>query len=191
MGARSVKPVSDDFRELLTNSTWVGSLAVTGMDGFPPTNIAGNVLLPELTAKLSLRLPPTVSAARAAQAVREALDSDPPYGAQVEFELEASGRGWNAPALAPWLNQSLSRCSMEIYGHDTIHVGCGGSIPFMGMLGARFPHAQFFITGVLGPQSNAHGPNEFLHIEYAKKLTSCVSMVLADHALDSRTRKSL
>ena len=180
--ARGVKPIASDPAELIANNTWVGTLAVTGADGFPPVTSAGNVLLPELTAKLSLRLPPTVNAARAAQAVRTALEDDPPYGAQIRFELEASAGGWNAPAFAPWLEQSLSRCSREIYGDEAIHIGCGGSIPFMGILGARFPRAQFFITGVLGPHSNAHGPNEFLHIEYAKKLTSCVSIVLADHA---------
>jgi acetylornithine deacetylase/succinyl-diaminopimelate desuccinylase-like protein len=180
--APGVKSIASDPAELIANNTWVGTLAVTGADGFPPVTSAGNVLLPELTAKLSLRLPPTVNAARAAQAVRTALEDDPPYGAQIRFELEASAGGWNAPAFAPWLEQSLSRCSREIYGDEAIHIGCGGSIPFMGMLGARFPRAQFFITGVLGPHSNAHGPNEFLHIEYAKKLTSCVSIVLADHA---------
>jgi acetylornithine deacetylase/succinyl-diaminopimelate desuccinylase-like protein len=180
--ADGVQPIAHDPAELIANNTWLGTLAVTGADGFPPVNTAGNVLLPELTAKLSLRLPPTVDAARAAQAVQAALEGDPPYGAQVEFEVEASAGGWNAPAFAPWLEHSLARCSQELYGHAAVHIGCGGSIPFMGMLGSRFPQAQFFITGVLGPQSNAHGPNEFLHIEYAKKLTSCVSMVLADHA---------
>jgi acetylornithine deacetylase/succinyl-diaminopimelate desuccinylase-like protein len=180
--AQGVKPIAADPVELITNNTWRGTLAVTGADGIPPVNTAGNVLLPELTTKLSLRLPPTVDAGRAARAMQAALEADPPYDAQVTFELEASTGGWNAPAFEPWLEQSLSHCSEEIYGREAIHIGCGGSIPFMGMLGERFPRAQFFITGVLGPQSNAHGPNEFLHIEYAKKLTSCVSMVLADHA---------
>jgi acetylornithine deacetylase/succinyl-diaminopimelate desuccinylase-like protein len=90
--------------------------------------------------------------------------------------------GWNAPAFAPWLDESIMRASRQIYGKDAVHLGCGGSIPFMAMLGERYPGTQFFITGVLGPQSNAHGPNEFLHLEYATKLTTCVSLVLADHA---------
>jgi hypothetical protein len=60
-------------------------------------------------------------------------------------------------------------------------MGEGGSIPFMGMLGEKFPEAQFMITGVLGPQSNAHGPNEFLHIPMGKKLTASVALVLQDH----------
>jgi acetylornithine deacetylase/succinyl-diaminopimelate desuccinylase-like protein len=180
--AQGVKPVSNDPAELIINSTWRATLAVTGADGLPPVGSAGNVLLPELSFKLSLRLPPTTEPARAAKALRETLERDPPYGAQVKFESGGGTGGWNAPAFAPWLEQSIARASQEIYGRDAVHIGCGGSIPFMGMLGARFPRTQFFITGVLGPHANAHGPNEFLHIGYAKKLTACVSMVLADHA---------
>jgi acetylornithine deacetylase/succinyl-diaminopimelate desuccinylase-like protein len=180
--AQGVKPVSNDPAELIINSTWRATLAVTGADGLPPVGSAGNVLVPELAFKLSLRLPPTTEPAQAARALRETLERDPPYGAQVKFESEGGTGGWNAPAFAPWLEQSIARASREIYGRDAVHIGCGGSIPFMGMLGARFPRTQFFITGVLGPHANAHGPNEFLHIGYAKKLTACVSMVLADHA---------
>ena len=131
---------------------------------------------------LSFRIPPGVDPARARDAIIERLTVDPPYGAQVSFEETSAAAGWNAPTMAAWLEESLMRASREIYGKDAIHLGCGGSIPFMGMLGAKFPGTQFFITGVLGPHSNAHGPNEFLHVEYAKKLTACVSLVLADHA---------
>ncbi len=180
--AHGAQPVSNDPVELIINSTWRATLAVTGADGLPPVGSAGNVLLPELSFKLSFRLPPTTDPQRAAKALRETLERDPPYGVQVKFEGEGSTGGWNAPAFAPWLEQSISRASQAIYGRDAVAIGCGGSIPFMGMLGARFPRTQFFITGVLGPHANAHGPNEFLHLEYAKKLTACVSMVLADHA---------
>ena len=180
--AQGVKPVSNDPAELIINSTWRATLAVTGADGLPPVMSAGNVLLPELSFKLSLRLAPTTDPAKALKALHEALERDPPYGAQVKFESDGGTGGWNAPAFAPWLEESITRASREIYGRDAVHIGCGGSIPFMGMLGARFPRTQFFITGVLGPHANAHGPNEFLHIENAKKLTACVSLVLADHA---------
>ena len=180
--APGVHAVSNDPTELIINSTWRATLAVTGAAGLPPIGSAGNVLLPELTVKLSLRLPPTCDAARATQAVREALEREPPYGAQVSFEAGSATAGWNAPAFAPWLEESIGRASRAVYGRDAVHIGCGGTIPFMGMLGERFPDTQFFITGVLGPHANAHGPNEFLHIDYARKLTSCVSLVLADHA---------
>jgi acetylornithine deacetylase/succinyl-diaminopimelate desuccinylase-like protein len=180
--ATGVQAVSNDPVELLVNSTWKGTLAVTGADGLPPTLSAGNVLLPALTLKLSLRLPPTCEPARAARAVKEALERNPPYRARVRFESGAAMAGWNAPAFAPWLEESITSASRRIFGRDAVHVGCGGSIPFMAMLGERFPRTQFFITGVLGPHSNAHGPNEFLHLDYAEKLTACVSLVLADHS---------
>jgi acetylornithine deacetylase/succinyl-diaminopimelate desuccinylase-like protein len=180
--APGVHPVSNDPTELLINSSWRATLAVTGADGLPAVGSAGNVLLPEIACKLSLRLPPTCDAARAANAVREALEREPPYGAQVRFEGGSATGGWNAPAFAPWLEESIGRASRAVYGRDAVHIGCGGTIPFMGMLGQQFPKTQFFITGVLGPHANAHGPNEFLHLDYAKQLTACVSLVLADHA---------
>ena len=180
--ATGVQPVSNDPVELIINSTWRATLAVTGADGLPPVLSAGNVLLPELSFKLSLRLPPTTDPARAARALRTELERDPPYGVQVKFESGGGTGGWNAPPFAPWLEASINEASRTVYGRDAVAIGCGGSIPFMGMLGARFPRTQFFITGVLGPHANAHGPNEFLHIDYATKLTECVSLVLADHA---------
>ncbi|HEY7887105.1 MAG TPA: M20/M25/M40 family metallo-hydrolase [Steroidobacteraceae bacterium] len=189
--AAGVRPVSNDPVELLINSTWKATLAVTGADGMPPTLSAGNVLLPALTLKLSLRLPPTCDPTRAARAVQDALERNPPYGAQVRFESGGATAGWNAPAFAPWLEESITRASREVYGREAVHVGSGGTIPFMGMLGERFPRTQFFITGVLGPHSNAHGPNEFLHLEYVEKLTACVSLVLADHARQCHPRAPL
>jgi acetylornithine deacetylase/succinyl-diaminopimelate desuccinylase-like protein len=180
--ADGVQAVSNDPAELIINSTWRSTLTVTGAEGLPAVGSAGNVLLPEVTVKLSLRLPPTCDATRAAHAVSDALTRDPPYGAQVSFVPELPSGGWNAPAFAPWLEESIGRASRAVYGKEAVHIGCGGTIPFMGMLGARFPRTQFFITGVLGPHANAHGPNEFLHIDYAKKLTACVSLVLLDHA---------
>src|SRR3984885_5259655 len=180
--AKGVQALSNDPFELLINTTWRATLAVTGADGLPAVQSAGNVLLPEISLKLSLRLPPTCDAERASAAVRRALERDPPYGAQVQFESEAATGGWNAPPLAPWLERSISNASRQVFGQDAVHVGSGGTIPFMGMLGERFPQTQFFVTGVLGPHANAHGPNEFLHIDYARRLTACVSLVLADFA---------
>ncbi len=184
------RPLSNDPVELLIGSTWRSTLAVTGADGLPPTASAGNVLLPEITLKLSLRLPPTTDAARAAATVKQLLEYAPPYGAEVTFEAGSAMRGWNAPSFAPWLEASMQQASREVYGGDAVHAGCGGSIPFMGMLGERFPNTQFLITGVLGPQSNAHGPNEFLHIDYAMRLTRCVARVLADHGGSGKPRRA-
>src|ERR1700730_3229329 len=175
------QPLSTDPEELLINNTWRATLCVTGADGFPPVRTAGNVLLPEITLKISLRLPPTTDAASASQAVRTALEREPPYGAQVSFEPDSSTGGWNAPAFAPWIEQSMQRASRHVFGREPVYFGGGGSIPFLRMLGERFPETQFLVTGVLGPHSNAHGPHELLPIDYATRLTECVSLVLADH----------
>jgi len=180
--AKGVQPVSNDPAELLIGSSWKATLAVTGADGLPSVRAAGNVLLPEISLKLSLRLPPTCDARRAAKAVKAELERDPPYNAQVSFKLEGSNGGWNAPMLAPWLEKSMAGASTQVFGREAVYMGVGGAIPFMGMLGERFPKTQFFVTGVLGPHANAHGPNEFLHIDYTKRLTACVALVLNDHA---------
>jgi acetylornithine deacetylase/succinyl-diaminopimelate desuccinylase-like protein len=174
-------PVSVDLTELVLNRTWRPQLAVTGIEGLPALANAGNVLLPYTTAKLSLRLPPTLDGAAALAIVQKTLAADPPYGATVTFESDKASTGWNAPALSPWLERSLNRASQAAFGAPAAFMGEGGSIPFMAMLGERFPKTQFVITGVLGPHSNAHGPNEFLHIPTAKRVTAAVAHVLADH----------
>jgi acetylornithine deacetylase/succinyl-diaminopimelate desuccinylase-like protein len=177
-----VTAVSSDPVELLLGSTWRSTVAVTGAEGLPPIASAGNVLLPRLSFKVSVRTPPTTDAAAAGSALKRELERDPPYGARVRFDAEPAMDGWNAPSFAPWLEESMERASRAVFGRGAVHAGCGGSIPFMGMLGRQFPHTQFLITGVLGPLSNAHGPNEFLHLRYARQITVCVAQVLADHA---------
>ena len=176
-----VAPVAKDLTELVLNQTWRPQLATVGTDGFPPIQNAGNVRRPYSSLKLSIRLPPTVEAEKAVAEIRELLESDPPYGARVVFEEPDGASGWNAPALAPWLGEALQAASMTYFAKDAVYRGEGGSIPFMGMLGEKFPEAQFMITGVLGPGSNAHGPNEFLHVTMAKNLTCCVADVLSRH----------
>jgi len=172
---------SEPHVELMLNNTWRPTLAVTGQDGMPDLVNAGNVLLPYTVLKLSFRLPPTVNAEEAAVAVKQELETDTPPLVKVEFDAESSMAGWNAPEIAPWLETSMQKASDGFFGKPSMYMGTGGTIPFMGMLGERFPEAQFLITGLLGPKSNAHGPNEFLHIETGKRLTCCVAQVLEDH----------
>ena len=176
------RPMLDDAAEALLNRTWRPALSVIGADGLPAIANAGNVLRPRTSLELSLRLPPMVDGHAATAAMKSLLESEPPHGAQVTFEPAQGATGWNAPATRPWLAQALDDASRAVYGKSMAAMGEGGTIPFMAMLGERFPQAQFLITGVLGPKSNAHGPNEFLHIEYAKRLTCCVAHVLAAHA---------
>jgi acetylornithine deacetylase/succinyl-diaminopimelate desuccinylase-like protein len=169
--------------EALLNNTWRPTLSITGVDGIPALADAGNVLRPKTSLKLSLRLPPTADADRASRRVKEVLEADPPYGARVTYASgERPGTGWNAPVMADWLQESVARASTTQFGAPAIFDGLGGSIPFMAMLGERFPQAQFLVTGVMGPGSNAHGPNEFIDLPTGVKVTAAVAQVLADHA---------
>ena len=176
-----MSPAHPDPVEMILGQTWRPALAVTGAEGFPPIADAGNVLRPRTAVKVSLRIPPTLDAPRAARRLKELFETDPPYGARVHFTPTTPSPGWEAPSLAPWLAESLDRASRAHFGLPPVSAGVGGSIPFMSMLGERFPGAQFVITGVAGPGSNAHGPNEFLHVPTGVRVTACVSEVLADH----------
>ena len=175
----STQPLVRDLTQLVLNRAWRPTLSVTGADGLPPLKSAGNVLRPMSALKLSLRLPPTIDAALAAHTLKRLLEENPPHQASVTFEIEQAATGWSAPALAPWLGRVLERASQHHYGKAAAFLGEGVTIPFMGMLGKQYPQAQFVITGVLGPHSNAHGPNEFLHLDYAQQLTCCMAQILA------------
>ena len=175
------RPVTSDGTELVLNRTWRPALSVTGIEGLPTLASAGNVLRPFTAAKLSIRIPPRLDAVAATKALKEALERDPPYGAKVSFEGEKASAGWDAPPLESWLEKATDEASRAYFGRPFMAMGEGGTIPFMEMLGQRFPKAQFLITGLLGPGSNAHGPNEFLHIPTGKKLTASVASVVAAH----------
>jgi len=184
--APDMRPVSDDLVQLLLDNTWGSTLSITGASGIPELKNAGNVLRPNTTVKLSFRLPPTADAEQAARDVKSVLEANPPYGASVRFEVQSAMGGWSAPEVSPWLEESMHSASRTFFGADAMYMGTGGSIPFMGMLGEKFPGVQFLVTGLLGPKSNAHGPNEFLDIATGKKLTACVAHVLAHHATRRR-----
>ena len=171
-------PQSADPKQLVIDNSWAASLEITGMDGVPGTSQAGNVLRPFTKVKFALRLPPTTDTAIAEQGLRDLLLSNPPNGVEVRLEMDTSSPGWHAPLTEPGLKASLQKASAAHFGAPAIAIGCGGSIPFMEFLASSFPQAQFVVTGVLGPHSNAHGPNEFLHIPTGKKVTACIADVL-------------
>ena len=173
-------PLSKNLTTLVLNRTWRPTLCITGVDGIPASEDAGNALRPYSSVKLSMRIPPTLSAKTANEAVKELIEAESPYGAQVSYEIQKGGRGWSAPEFKNWLADSLSDASMNFYGQTPVYMGEGGSIPLIAMLGKRFTKAQFVITGVLGPHSNAHGPNEFLHLPMVKNLSACMAQVFFD-----------
>ncbi|SAL13559.1 M20 family metallopeptidase [Caballeronia telluris] len=175
-----VLPTTTDPQEALLNSTWRPSLTVTGAAGLPPLADAANVLAPRTAFKLSLRLPPLVEATQALAELKALLEFEPPYNAKVTFKpAEGVATGWSAPDLAPWLGSALNDASRRHFGADVAYIGQGGTIPLMNTLKEGFPRSQFMVCGVLGPKSNAHGPNEFLHVPYGKKLTAAVAEVIA------------
>jgi acetylornithine deacetylase/succinyl-diaminopimelate desuccinylase-like protein len=174
------EPMGDDLAELVLNRTWRPQLAVIGIDGLPLPLNAGNVLLPSTIAQLSMRLPPTLEGGKACTRLKEILETDPPCRAEVIYAAKDVATGWDAPPLSSWLVKSIARASREAFGADPAYMGEGGTIPFMAMLGEKYPGTQFVITGVLGPRSNAHGPNEFLHIPTAKRVTMAIATILAD-----------
>ena len=173
------EPSNTDLADLLLSNTWRPSLEVVGLSGVPDAHNAGNTLRPKTEAKLVARLPPTLDAKSAADNVRLMLESDPPQNATVRFELESAETGWHVPELANWLRDSLKQASQSWFGKPCLYLGSGGTIPFMNMLKTSFPDCQFMVTGVLGPQSNAHGPNEFLDLPTAKKNNVLCSISIA------------
>jgi acetylornithine deacetylase/succinyl-diaminopimelate desuccinylase-like protein len=175
----SVLPTTTDPVEGLLNRTWRPTLSVTGVDGFPELKNAGNVLRPYTAFKLSLRLPPLVDAGQAVQELKALLEDNAPYQAKVTFQGGGGATGWNAPATTPWFEKALNEASQAHFGAPCGYIGQGGTIPLMNMLSEGFPTAQMMVCGVLGPKSNAHGPNEFLHVPYAKLLTASVAHVMA------------
>ncbi|HEX3589484.1 MAG TPA: M20/M25/M40 family metallo-hydrolase [Pseudonocardiaceae bacterium] len=177
-----VSLAAEDEAELVLNNTWRPTLGVIGADGLPLPADAGNVLRPFTTLALSFRLPPTVDSTKAQAALRRALTTDVPYGAQIELSRVESADGWNAPDVAPWLRAALDRAADDVFGAPWRSFGLGGSIPLMGLLQQQYPAAQFVVTGVLGPGSNAHVPDESIHLDYARKLTEAIALVLAAHA---------
>ena len=176
-----LRPMVTEPVEQLLSRTWRPSLSYTGVDGMPSVAKAGNVLRPFTALQLSFRLPPTCDHGAALAAIERVLTTEPPSGAHVQFDGH-SGPGWNAPSFAPWLQDALDAASTEVFGNPSRAMGEGGSIPFMGMLGEMFPDAQFVVTGVLGPDANAHGPNEYLHVPGARKITRVLSLLLQAHA---------
>ena len=181
--SQTMLPTTSDPLQALLARTWTPTLSVTGADGLPELKNAGNVLRPYTAFKLSLRLPPLIDAASAVAELKTLLEDNAPYQAKVTFEGGAGATGWNAPGTAPWFEQALQRASQDYFGAPCGYIGQGGTIPLMNMLSTGFPKAQMMVCGVLGPKSNAHGPNEFLHVPYAKKLTAAVAQVIAAAAL--------
>jgi len=176
--AKNAKPTDTNLAELLLNRNWRPQLSITGVDGMPTIQSGGNVLRVETLLKLSMRVPPRVDPGKGSLAMKEILERDPPYGALVSYSVMSFAKGWSAPIREKWLDDAVEEASQLYFKKPFAEIGEGGTIPFMSMLGEMFPKAQFVITGILGPGSNAHGPNEFIHIPAVKKLTCSIVHII-------------
>lgn len=172
-------PMLTPPEESAINRTWKASLAITGAEGLPSIKSAGNVLRPETALRISMRIPPTLDSEKGLKDLIEILKKDPPYGAEIEILKTLCGPGLNCPEMTPELEKIVTDASKHFYGKEPIYYGEGGSIPFLSSLAQQFPKAQFVVTGVLGPESNAHGPNEMLQIPYTKKMISSLAYIIA------------
>jgi acetylornithine deacetylase/succinyl-diaminopimelate desuccinylase-like protein len=171
-----------DSTDRVVRNAWRASVAVVGADGMPPPAEAGSVLRPFTSLKLVVRIPPTCDPVAAAAALERTLTADPPSGAEVTWEGGQAAGGWAAAPLAPWLGEALDQASRACFANPPARLGEGGSIPFMGWLAERYPEAQVLAAGVLGPGSNAHGPDESLHLPTAERLTGALALLLDAHA---------
>jgi acetylornithine deacetylase/succinyl-diaminopimelate desuccinylase-like protein len=175
-------PVARSPFELLVNNTWRPTMAVLAQDGLPPLASKAHLLRTQTALELSFRFPPGVDVDGAKAKLTALLCEHPPYGARVTIDWTSSCNGWNAPPAAPWLAGAIDEAARTHFGTPPRFFGCGGAIPFVDTLGRRYPGAQYVITGVLGPGSNAHGPDEFLHLPTATRLTSCIAEILNAHS---------
>jgi acetylornithine deacetylase/succinyl-diaminopimelate desuccinylase-like protein len=166
----------------LENRSWRAALSITGVNGIPAIESAGNVTLPHTSYRISMRIPPNADTEKVAAELKRTLEKSPPFNASVSFDVQDKGQGWNSPKMADWLESTANKASKKVFGKEMAYIGEGGTIPFMGQLGEQYPKAQFLILGILGPKANAHGPNEFLHIPMVKKLSCALAYIVSEHA---------
>lgn len=170
----------DNTVQMYLDNVWNPNMSITGADGLPPVGMAGNVVRSSTSARVSMRLPPSMNPQKAEAIIREKLTKDPPYGAKITIKGGHAGSGWCMKELSPWLDKAIKEAGATFYdGKPTGSYGMGGSIPFLSELEKMFPETQIVAFGVLGPNANAHGPNEMIHLPYTKKLTCSLAHVIA------------
>lgn len=178
------EPLSTDVTELLVNKTWRPAVSVIGVSGFPAAETAGNAMVPEITVRISVRTPPATDINKCINEMREKITVDSPHGVELEFVLGEHVDSWVSPELSAPVAQAISDASTAYFGNDAVYLGEGGGIGFVPLMSKMFPKAQFVLTGLVGPDSNAHAANESMHIPTAKKITCCIAHILQAHCQD-------
>lgn len=176
-GCRAIN--HDNLPEVYLNTNWRPSLAITGASNMPDTSVAGNVVRNSTTLRVSIRLPPGLDSQEALAKATKMLTEDPPFGAKVELLDAMGGDGWQMKDLSEKTLTVLEDASKNFYGKGCGYYGIGGSIPFLKVLGDKFPSTEILALGVLGPESSAHAPNETLNLPYTKKFIGALSHTLA------------
>lgn len=177
-----VEPLTHDYTELIIRNTWAPTLVVVGASGLPAHDTAGNVLRPNTSFRLSMRLPPTYDPNVAMERLNEIVTKDPPFNAKITTSRKNPGPGWNNKQFSQKLHDSLNTSSQKLWGKEYFSFGEGGSIPFIKLLADSFPECEIIVCGVLGPNSNAHSCNEALNIGYCKNITSTITHTLHDYS---------
>lgn len=171
----------DNLKELYLNNTWKANLSITGASGLPDIQIAGNVIRSQTSVRLSMRLPPSCDPQKATEALTKKLTEDVPYNLKVDVKGGHAGSGWCMKTMEPWLDTAMRKAGSDFFeGKDTGTYGMGGSIPFLSELGKMYPTAVILAFGLIGPNANAHAPNECINLTYAKKLTCALSHLIAE-----------
>lgn len=169
----------ENLEELYLNNVWRASLSITGQEGLPDLSVAGNVVRPSTSVRLSCRLGPTQDPAKMTDIIEKKLTTDVPHGAKVTVRRGGFGTGWCRKEYQEWLDKALKDAGAEFYdGKEAATYGMGGSIPFLAELEKMYPTCQIVALGLIGPQTNAHAADEAMNLPYAKKLTCSVSHIL-------------
>ena len=172
-------PVASTTEEMIIAMNWEPTLCVIGVDGIPPVQVAGNVLRTNTDLKLSFRIPPGVDSEAVISIVKEILEDEPPFGAEVSFTPDSCADGFHAPPLQGKVRDAIHESSLSLTGLPPLATWTGGTIPFMAMMQRKYPEAMFLCTGASGPGNNAHGPDEKLHIPSSKRLTVVLSSTIS------------
>lgn len=178
---QNTQPLEKDIKNTVVRNTWKPTLTITGCDGIPDIEHAGNVIRPYTELCLSFRLPPLIDSAKAGQLIKAELEKDPPFNAKVEANIINTGDGWSLSSFSERLRNILNIASQRFFLKDMGFFGEGGSVPFVQFFNNMYPKADFAVLGVNGPFSNIHGPDENLNLDFCQRLIMCLTFLVSEY----------
>lgn len=175
----NVQPKYGNNDAILIQSTWKPSLTIIGIDGIPSIQNAGNVIQGSVSLRLSFRIPPGIDIDNALQSINDCFTQNIPYGCSVTWNSLEYLPGWCAPSHSVKYEKLFHDAGEQVFEEKTLACGQGASIGFIPKFEKLFPKTEIILIGVLGPQSNAHSPNEALNVLYTQKLIETIAIVLS------------